>query len=43
MYSSMEENKRLTYEAPTLEVVELKMENGILTNSNYYKNPYYEE
>ena len=39
----MEENKRLTYEAPTLEVVELKMENGILTNSNYYKNPYYEE
>ena len=39
----MEENKRLTYEAPTLEVVELKMENGILNNSNYYKNPYYEE
>jgi hypothetical protein len=39
----METKSKDLYEAPTVEVVELKMENGILTNSNYYKNPYYEE
>lgn len=39
----MNSNLNELYEAPTTEVVEVKMENGILGTSNYHKNAYYEE
>ena len=37
------EKEKVVYEAPTTTVVEMKTETGILTVSNYYENPWYEE
>ena len=39
----MEANKKVLYEAPATAVVEVKMEGGILTTSDYRRNDYYEE
>lgn len=39
----MNSSQNELYEAPTTEVVEVKMENSILGTSNYRKHYYYEE
>lgn len=39
----METNFKELYEAPAATAVEVKLENGILTTSDYYKHDYYEE
>lgn len=39
----MEKQIKELYEAPVATAVEVKLENGILTTSDYYKHGYYEE
>lgn len=39
----MNSTDRQTYEAPSVEVIEVKTESRILTVSNYNENPYSEE
>lgn len=40
---TMKTKSKDLYEAPTVEVVEVKMDNGILATSDYHKNDYWEE
>lgn len=39
----METQNKITYESPRATVVDVTLESGILTVSNYYENPYFEE